>query len=269
MPGNFDRYKDEIRASREKAKRTRAERAEVAVSQEQRALDLQYEFETQQQAAIADRAETLAVARDVSVAMQGFMRINKTSPELQEIFREPVLVERGVFKKRLVPSGKTREQIALEGWSALNWATISDHDYARSRYQLVLTPAVNSNLHPPLVWFETPDSYYKDGQYVTPPITRADVHPLSATPLAHDDMPWPAPKNAGIVRIDGREYDFRYSSSSGSPKGSIRTEPDPAVEPEKRSFLDRADYELYRKAKIEQKIRTALFDIAARYEVDL
>lgn len=253
---------------------------ETAVRIEKEKLDEEYAHEVKKREADDARQITLALASSLSILLK-----NDTVQPTEWIYDAPRFEMKGWPIKRPVQDGM-HQQIALEGWPLeLNLKTNKDL-IQTSPYQLVLTPDQNVNLHQPLVWYEKRRA---SNGYGYEPVTKDDIQPLSRSPLSPEDMPWPNPNYHPGSRFGNIGSTVNGASSSFF----IDSEPDPAVTAQMKKLHDqnkvegragspsdinlfleiwqreqrKADYDLYRKLKIENKIQTAMAKLAARHNI--
>ncbi len=265
----------EFKANHARASAHNAREAALArkaqFDEEKRRLDREQEYTEQQREAMHERRTTLELARSAQVLLLEA----HAQPDTELVYQEPVYEKRGLFRK-LTQVG-TRKQIALEGWR-LDMPT-PDEPLVQAAHHLFLTPFNSINDHSALVW-----------RAASKPVNKQAIHPLSTTPLTHDDMPWPVvlngpkpPKGRGIHRIIDEvtwarrfDDDMRFIRAEISPAEIERLA---LVAKNAESARDRimvrfgmhsaergrADYQLYKKEKVEQRIRKALAEVAARY----
>ena len=141
--------------------------------------------------------------------------------------------------------------IATEGWTLLDWQNTY---YRRDpKHTLILTPKAEDNSGVHLSYFSHP---VKEGQ--APYILPEDVHELPRTPLSPDDMPWPTSKETPWAQSRSMEFSETIS------KNGVYDLADDA-----QGFapheLTAADYEAYKKRGIEDSMRKAIVQVAAKY----
>lgn len=181
-------------------------------------LDPHQLYELAQERAILDRQKTLNKA--FMAAYRLLMSNVQPDPECEIVCDEPLFKERGIFTKRQVQIG-SRQYTILRGWH-LPFEQPSIHGYIN---QLTLLPYENTD-RSLIVWHPQRTN-----------LTKADIHPLPQVPLTGLDMPW--------TKIDRKD-------STAGPEQPL------FIERESARNGVRADYESYRKAKVEKRIREAI-----------
>ena len=248
----------------------RSQEARRACQVEKERLDAEHSYKLAQQKAIEERRITHAMASSASI----LLKLSDVQPQYW-MYSEPVHEARGWPRKREVQVG-TREQIALEGWPL--HIEQSPGRMLNYNYHVFLTSDENINTHPPLVWAESMNIQSK-----------ADIKALSATPLSHEDMPWamPEPRIQRTVSFNGLFE--RTTAKLYTMHDTIKAETDPmvvaqlkemtrnqeiSIENRRDATIElikignaQADYDLYKKARIERKIQKAIARVAAENHV--
>ncbi len=282
MEHPFNELRRRYLTTRRSLKRDEQRQQRIALRKEEEELDEQYENDIDKRNAVNERRITLALASSVSILLDQ----HGITPSKEWMYEVPIFSKWSWLFEEPKQTGSLK-QIALEGWPLELDLDTSDDSFQSSPFQLVLTPDEGVNLHSPLMWYKEVPAPSNSAEHFEP-ITKEDVHPLSKVPLSPEDMPWSNP-NYRVGRFGN------YSSHVHGFPGNffVNAQPDPEetarlqerFEANKAAgnvgtpfdtelFIElhirerqKADYDLYRKLRIEKKIRNALADVAARYEI--
>lgn len=220
--------------------------ASLAVQRYKDDLDVDYEYMRLREEAIEQRRITLLTAGYVALCLAQ----QNIRPEIEIIDEEPVIEVQGLLRKKSVQVG-VRKRITLEGWYVLPKYTGPRPLMTCREGKILLTPDKNLNNHPPLVWHPRSKT-----------ISRDEIQNLSRTPLSAEDMPWPKPTPKMLRTRQFWDFEDSKNNYFITPEVSAALYDTIQAEDEDTHI---ADYELYERSGIEEKLQVALAELAAKY----